>query len=125
MFPTRHLLLFGCLFPIYISHGITLTFPRVEKSSRVSDFGEDKKYMKVHGINESKSRENQAVMSSGPGRKKHNTMTLTHRSVFKKLSRDEIMHTGFYNRRLRQELRKRQVSYSVTVKKTNIVIVAL
>ena len=110
MFPTRHLLLFGCLFRIYISHGITFTFPRVEKSRRVSDFGENKKYMKIHGINESKSHENQAAMSSGLGGKKHYTMTLTHRSVFKKLSMDEIVHKGFHNRRLRQELRKRQVS---------------
>lgn len=115
MFPTRHLLLFGCLFPIYISNGITSTFPRVEKSNRVSDFGEDKKYKNVHGINDSKIHENQAAMSSGPGGKKHTTMTLPHRSVFKKLSRDEIMHTGFHNRRLRQELLKRQVSWSATV----------
>ena len=89
---------------------MTSTFARVEKSRRVSDFGESKKYMKIHGINESKSHgEKQAVMSSGHGGK-HNTMTLTHRSVFKKLSRNEIMHTGFHNRRLKQELRKRQVS---------------
>jgi len=112
MFPTRleHLLLFGCLVPIFISHGITSTFPRVEKSNRISDFGENRKYMKIHGINESKTHENQAVMSSGHAGEKHNTMTLTHRSGFKKLSRDEIMHAGFHNRRLRQELRKRQVS---------------
>ena len=115
MFLTRleHLLLFGCLFQIYISHGIASTnFPRAVKSNRISDFGENKKYMKIHGINESQSLENQDVMSSGHRGNKHNTMTLTHRSVFKKLSRDdhEIMHTGFDNRRLRQELRKRQVS---------------
>lgn len=109
MFPTRHLLLFGCLFSIYISYGITSTFSRVEKSNTVSDFGENKKYMKTHAISKSKSQENQAAMSSGPGGKKHNTMALTRRSVFKKLSRDEIMHTGFHNRRLRQELLKRQM----------------
>ena len=114
MFPTRleHLLLFGCLFQIYISHGVTSTFPRVEKSKRISDFGENKKYMKLHGINESTTHEleNQAVMSSGHGGKKHHTMTLTHRSVFEKLSRGEIIHAGFYNRRLKQGLRRRQVS---------------
>jgi len=105
MFPTRleYLLLFGCLFQIYISYGITSTFPRVGKSNRVSNF------KKIHGINESKPHENQAVMSSDHDRKKHHTMTLAYRSAFEKLSRDEV-HAGFYNRRLRQELRRRQVS---------------
>lgn len=111
MFLTKleHLLLFGCLFQIYISHGITSTFARVEKSIRVSNFGESKKYIKTRGVNESKNREKPAVMSTDHGGKQ-NTGTLIHRSVFKKLSRNGIIHTRIHNRRLKQELRKRQVS---------------
>jgi len=110
MFLTKleHLLLFGCLFQIYVSHGITSTFARVEKSTRVSNFGESKKYIKTRRVNETENREKPAVMSTDHGGKQ-NTGTLIHRSVFKKLSRNGIMHTGFHNRRLKQELRKRQM----------------
>ncbi len=109
MFPRKHehfLLLFGCLFQICFLYGISHASASEEKSTKVPNVDETKKYMTVRN-NQRQNHENHAVMSSG---RKHNTFKAIRKSAVKKLSWNKVAHTGFHNGRLKQQLGRRQVS---------------
>lgn len=102
------LLLFGCLFQIYVLHGIVHAFASVGELTRVSGVSESKRHMTI-GNDEWQNHVKRTVMSSG---RRHNTLTGIRRSVVKKQTWNKIIHTGFHNGSLQQEpARKRQVSF--------------
>ncbi|KAL9985125.1 hypothetical protein ACROYT_G007493 [Oculina patagonica] len=109
MFPRKHehfLLLFGCLFQICFLYGISHASASEEKSTKVPNVDEIKNYMTVRNNQRRQNHEIHADKSSG---RKHNTFKGMKKSVVRKLSWNKIVHTGFHNGRLKQQLGKRQM----------------
>ena len=105
------LLLFRCLFYL---HGIFCAFAiSVESSTKVSGVGNLSEPIAINnkerrGVHDEKKF---AIMSIA---RTHNKFTRFRASLIKGLSRNKSMHAGFQKKKLKQELRKRQVSLFVS-----------
>lgn len=103
------LLLMKCLAQLYVFHGISYAFESTESSRKVFGAAEltESRTVNSNERHMVSDRRKRAVKSSE--RTRSNFMGV--RTSFKrKLPRNKILQTGFHNKKLKQELRKRQVS---------------
>lgn len=106
-----YLLLFRCLFQLHVLNcGESNSVSNVASSKIDSGVG---KWPKLGTVNNKEKHVISAGMTKHVANsvdQTHNKLTGARKSLIKKLSKSKIIHTGFQNKRLKQELRKRQVS---------------
>ena len=106
-----YLLLFRCLCQLHVLNcGESNSVSNVTSSKIDSGVG---KLPELGTVNNKERHVISAGMTkhaANSGDQTHNKLTGARKRLIKKLSKSKIIHTGFQNKRLKQELRKRQVS---------------
>ena len=106
-----YLLLFRCLFQLHVLYcGESNSVSNVASSKKDSGVG---KLPELGTVNNKERHVINAGMTkhaANSGDQTHYKLTGASKRLIKKLSKSKIIQTGFQNTRLKQELRKRQVS---------------